>query len=348
MSTSRNAKIQIETGQTPSGAMAAMTDSDDHKVFTVASGGDIWSGKSGSEPDIRPSGIVTGRNLLSTSTTNDEANIAAFTAYSKGVLKTVAATAATLSRPSTAGKAMIHSYTMASDGSISVLPGVISADTTFSETRGAAGGPPLIPVNSIELGQVRTTASTAAPITAAEINQVIGTHTERYDFPGWDEFNLGKGNKADTGPEENAHIRFANALPLIHTGTVAKAVWQTHNVPIFSDLARAVDFVPADNAHSVSSEEYYGAGSGNVGTIASTSSSLNQGSFVALVGDNITDAIIGGRDNVVTVKFFPDADKTPFILTQGTLGVERSFPTSGQNKATCTISAETESVDFNA
>ena len=62
------------------------------------------------------------------------------------------------------------------------------ADGAFSETRAAAGGPPLIPVTSVEIGQVRLTAASdaAALITSDEIFQNVGDHTERYDYPVWE------------------------------------------------------------------------------------------------------------------------------------------------------------------
>ena len=93
MPSASNAKVEIELGQQYH-AMAVMTDSGDHQYFTI-SGGTVWSGKSGFAPDIRPSGIVSGRNLLSAGTTSDTVRIAAFTAYSLGSLNTVTATSAT-------------------------------------------------------------------------------------------------------------------------------------------------------------------------------------------------------------------------------------------------------------
>jgi len=161
MPSASNAKVEIELGQQYH-AMAAMTDSGDHQYFTI-SGGTVWSGKSGFTPDVRPNGIVSGRNLLSAGTTNDTVRIAAFTAYALGSLNTVTATSATIGRPTTAGYYQINSITMASDGSIAVVAGTSHA-SAFSETRDASGGPPYIPVNSVELGQIRTTSSTAAAI----------------------------------------------------------------------------------------------------------------------------------------------------------------------------------------
>lgn len=337
MSNSENAKIQLETGQTLTD-YAAMTDSGDHQVFTA---GSVWSGKSGFTPTVRPNGIVTGRNLLTTATTNDTINIAAFTAYSKSTLNTVAATVTTITRAATATRAQVHSITMASDGSIAVLEGTLSASTAFSETRAAAGGPPLIPVNDVELGQIRVTSSTAAAVSSDEIFQVVGTHTERYDFPGWTVNTIGDGAYADESAKTNSYIEFDSVLPLSHTGPVAKKVWTKYYTPVFSDLGRTVDFVPAENTHSVASTQIYGNK-----TVGSRSSSLGQSSFTVLLNDGISDTLVSLKDTIATVKFFPDQNKSPYILTQGKLGLGRTFPVADQNQASVTVSSENTSSEF--
>jgi len=339
MSTSENAKIQFEAGQTLT-TYEAMTDSGDQQVFN--STGAVWSGKAGTTPSVRPNGIVTGRTLLTAQSTNDAVNIAAFTAYSKGVLQTVSSTSTTITRTATATKSQVHSVTMASDGSIAVVEGTIGATQAFSETRAAAGGPPLIPVNDVELGQIRVTTATAAAITASEIFQLVGTHTERYDYPGWSENNVGDGINSDESGKVNAYIEFDSALPNSHTGPVPKAVYNQYYTPVYADLGRALDFVPAENTHSVSSSQYYG------GTIGSRSTTLGQASFTALLADGVTDTLVSLKDEIITTKMFPDRNKTPYILTQGKLGLARTFPVADQNQAAATLSSETASAEFSS
>jgi hypothetical protein len=340
MATAENAKIQIETGQTPV-AYAVMTDSGDHKIHTI-SGGTIWSGKSGYTPNVRPNGIVSGRNILTTHASNDKVTIAAFTGYSKGVLKSVSATAAAITRAGTAARAQVHSVTMASDGSIAIVEGTISADQTFSETRDAAGGPPYIPANDVELGQVRVTTGTAAVIDADEIYQVVGTHTERYDYPLWSESNVGEGESAASAAKKNAFIEFASALPAIHTAAAYKQVFMSYYTPILSDQQRALDYTPVENSHTVSSTQYYR------GTVGAVSSSIGQGGFTALLDDGTTDALVSEKDETLTVKFFPDENKTAYQLSQGKIGLTRSFPVDNQNQATITISAENVTAEFSS
>ena len=339
MATSKNAKIDLETGQTLND-YAAMTDSGDHIVHTV-SGGTIYSGKSGFAAIVRPNGIVTGRNVLSTHATNDTVTIAAFTAYSIGILKSVSATTDTITRP-TGDKAKINSITMTSAGAVAVVAGDDSADQTFSVVRGDPGGPPEIPADSVEIGQIRVITEAAAAISADEIFQVVGQHTERYDFPVWfTPINtVGDGDAAAVSAKKNAYVELSSALDPIHASATYKQIYIRYYAPIFTELSKTLDFTPAENSHSVASTQYYN------GTVGAVSTSLGQGGFTALMDDNVTDALVAEKDQVITVRHYPDRNKTPYTLTQGTIGLARSFPVADQNQATVTVSAETASAGF--
>lgn len=327
MSTAENAKLQYEGGQELH-SMHAMTDSGDHTEFT--SNADLWSRRSGYTPVVRPNGLVTGGAVsVAASGSNDMVDVASLSCYLAGTLTSVSAdTDVSITRGATTNTHCITSITVNSSGAIAAVAG--TASTAFSETRGAAGGPPLIPVGSIEIAQVRTTSVTAAPITAAEIYQVIGVHTERYDYPVWTEH------------PETGTVEFASALPLIHTGPVAKAVYAEYYEPIFTDIQKSSDFVPPENSHSVSSTQIYGM------TIGSTSSSLGQGSFVAYLNDGVSDPLVGLKDEVLWFKFYPDRYKAPYILSQGKLGISRTFPANNEIQAACTISAESASTEVAA
>lgn len=339
MPTAENAIIYLEQGQSLVD-YAALTDSGDHQYHTAAD--DIFSGKSGFAPDIRPNGIVTGRNLASVaaSGSDDVVDVAAFTAYSGGTLYSVAAdTDFAITRPAGA-YAKVCSITMTSAGALAEVAGTDAADTTFSETRGADGGPPLIPVDSVEIAQVRMTSATSAPIIAAEIYQTVGQHTERYDYPTWTVNNIGEGQSASVSAATNAHIKMASAMTAIHTGPIAKKVYAKYYTPTFAELNKGTDFKPAENSHSGSTTQYYS------GTINSKSTTLGQGGFTALLNDGITDSLVADKDQVLTVKYFQDRNKTPYSLTQGTIGLARTNPVADQVQAAVTITAETATAEF--
>lgn len=310
-----NAALFYEAGQEFS-AMAALTDSGDHTTF--ASAADLWSGESGFDAVVRPNGLVTGGAITPKSGTNNAVSVAALTCYLAGVLTSVAAGDVTATRGTTNGY-RITSITVDSSGALAAVAGTES--TAFSATRGAAGGPPLIPVGSIEIGQVRLTSTTAAVVAEAEIRSVIGDTVERYDYPLFD-INYREGS-----------VEFVSALPLIHTGSVPKKVYAEYYEPVFAEISNAFDYVPPEESYSTTSTAVYG------GAVSATSASLGQGSFSAMLQDGITDPIVSKKGKVLWFKFFPDRLRAPYQLAQGKLGISRTFPASGNIQGAFTINA---------
>lgn len=322
MATAENAKLQYEAGQNLT-AMSALTNSGDATTFT--SGATLWSGKSGSAPVVRPNGLLTG-GACTVTATNNQIAVAALTCNLNGVVTSVSAGNVTITRPAT-NVAKVCSITVNAAGSLAVVAGTDGASTTFSETRAAAGGPPLIPVDSIEIGQVLVVTSAAAAVSQSQVFQVVGLHTERADFPLFD-VNYATGS-----------VVFVAALPLIHTGTVPKAVHASYSSPIFADVALASDFVAPETTHSVSSTQVYGS------TLGSSSSSLQQGSFTAYLQNGVSDALVSLKNSLLWFKFFPDRYASSYILAQGKLGIARTFPAGDTIQAACTISASSAAVE---
>lgn len=341
MGSSRNAKMEFESSQTMVD-FVVMTDSGDHQIFTTSN--KIWSGESGKEPDIKPNGIVTGYNLLSVHASDDTIAVAGFTANSEGTEHSVSATTATITRPAT-DVAKVNSITMTDAGAIAVVAGTDGADTTFSETRGAAGGPPEIPDDSVEVGQIRVTTAAAAVITEAEIYQGSASYTERFDVPTWQipVNGIGLGLKASTAAEKNAHVKFDDALPAIHTSGAHKKVYIKYYIPIFTEIQRAVDFKRVSNSHSVSSTTVYGDK-----TFGTPSKTIGTGGFKAYTDNNITDAILDREDKVTTIRQYADRNKPAYTLTQGVLGFADSNPVDNQNYVDATITAEVVTARFAA
>jgi hypothetical protein len=328
MATAENAKLQYEAGQTAY-SMSALTDSGDATTFT--SSATLFSNRSGYAPDVRPDGLITGGAVtVAASGSNNVVDVAALTCYLAGVKTTVAAdTDVTCARAAT-DVSKITSITINSSGAIAAVSGTDGSDATFSATRGAAGGPPYIPVGSIEIAQVRYTGNTAAAVASSEIFAVPGVHLERYDYPVYDI------------DYENAEVDFVSALPAIHTGDLAKGVYASYADPIFADVQLASDFTPAETTHSVSSTQIYGT------TLGSSASSLGQASFTAYLSDGIGDSLVTLKNQDLWFKFYPDRYKTPYMLTLGKLGIARTFPAGDNIQAACTISSSTASVEVNA
>lgn len=324
MPTAENAKLQYEAGQS-SAAMAALTDSGDATTFESAAS--LWSQRSGFTPTVRPNGVLTGF-AVTTNASNDTVTVAAGTLNLNGVVTAVNAGTATASRGATTDTHRITSITINSSATIAAVAGVDG--TAFSETRGADGGPPLIPVDSVEIAQVRLTSTSAAVVASSEIFQVVGLHTERADYPLYD-INYGSGS-----------VTFLDALPEIHTGPAPKRTFASYASPIFSDVTLASDFVPPETSHSVASTQVYGT------TLGSSSSTLGQGTFTAFLQDGVTDGLVGLKNETLWFRFYPDRYKAPYLLTQGKLGISRTFPAGDNMAAACTISASAAATEVAA
>jgi hypothetical protein len=322
MPTAENALLQYEGGQTVY-AMGALTDSGDAKTFD--SQASLFSRKAGLEPVVYPNGLATGGAVIPADAGGDNTvDVAALTCYLAGVKTSVgAAVNQSITRPATA-VAKVNSITVTSAGAIAVVAGTDGSGANFSETRGGAGGPPYIPVGSIEIAQVRVASNTAAPITADQIFATTNVHVERYNYPGWSEENV------------TAQVVFDEALPLIHTGDLPKGVYASYADPSFVNIRLASDFVPPENTYSVSSTQVYG------GTIGESSKGLGQGSFKAYLDDGIGDALVALEGENLWFRFYPNrnAAQLNYKLCQGALGLKTSYPANQSISANCTISAE--------
>lgn len=325
--------LKYESGQTAY-SFEEMTDSGDLTKFE-ASFSPI-SRAAGSAVTVAPYGLKTGGAITPTAT-NNEVSVAALTVVAPGMtgadsdgVVSVASDTVTVSRGVTTDTNMITSITVDSSGSLAAVAGI--DNTAFSETRGAAGGPPLIPVGSIEIGQVRTTSVTAAAVLAAEVFQSPGTHQERTDQPGY------------TVNYATGEITFFEALPAIHTGNVSKKVYIKGSTPIFANVPKSSDWVPAESTYSIASTDTYD------GAIGSSSSALGQATFTAILDNGVSDPMVAQKGQNLWFKFWPDRDQsTPYQLTQGLFGISRTFPAGGGSKvASCTITPEVESVDVTA
>lgn len=325
--------IRYEAGQTAY-PFEAMTDAGDAAVFE-ASFSPI-SNAAGSEPVVAPYGLMTGGAITPTGV-NDEVSVAALTASMAGVSTAsadgtvvVGSGTLTVSRGAAANTHRITSITVDSTGALAAVSGV--AHTAFSETRGANGGPPFIPVGSIEIGQVRVTSVTAGPVVSGEIFTVPGLHVELASYPIY-ALDYARGE-----------VTFAEPLPLIHTGSVPKRVYIRGATPLFAPIPQTSDWVPAESTYSISSTDTYD------GPVGSASASLGQASFNAILQDGITEQFLGQKGKNIWTEFRPDRDKTvPRQLTQGILGVARTFPAGGGSfSAACTITPSVESVDIKA
>lgn len=328
-----NKIVRYESGQ-QAYPFGEAPDSGDRKTFQSSFA--PISAASGAEAVVAPYGLLTG-GVITATAVNDQVSVAAMTLMAPGMtgadadgVKSVSSGTVSISRGATTDTHRITSITVASNGSLAAIPGV--DDTAFSEVRGANGGPPYIPEGSIEIGQVRTTSVDAAVVVASEIFQIPGTTQELSAFPVYD-LNSATGE-----------ITFAEALPAIHTGDAPKKVYIKGSTPIYATISNARDWVPAESTYSINSTDTYD------GPVGSASASLSQASFTAILKDGITDPFLSKEGENLWFEFRPDRDKLlPKQLTQGILGISRTFPAGGGSiEAACTVTPENKSVDIAA
>ena len=328
--------VRIEAGQTAY-PFEALTSADN---ITFESSAAPWSGAAGAEPVVAPYGLLTGGRITPNGE-NNEVVVAAVTAMMPGasganattgvvtpnVSSALTATVASTSPGSVDQTHKISSIIINASGALAVEAGV--EGLSFTESRGVAGGPPWIPAGAIEIGQVRRIGRSAAPVTAGEIYQIPGLSQERSDYPVY-EINYATGE-----------VSFVEALPLIHNGGAApKLVYARFSTPMFAPVPYTSDWTPAESTYSVSSTDTYD------GPVGSASASLGQASFTAQLKDGITENFLSSKGDTVWVEFRPDRDKSlPKMLTQGVLGVSRTFPAGGGFSASCTVTPRVESVD---
>jgi len=308
-----NALLEFEGGQNAF-AMTALADSGDATIFN--SGEELWSQAAGYEPVVRPDGVITGATITPASG-SDAVAVAALTAFVSGEELAVAAEASIAVTRATTSTHIINSIVCDSAGAVSAIAG--TEGSSFTDTRDTAGGPPLIPVGSIELGQVRLSSDTAAPIEESEIFQLVNRHQERSDFP---------------VPEVdyiNGNVEFSSALPLIHTGNVPKGVYASFATPEFIEAFDAYDFVPSEVAYSSSSKQTYNR-------VKNTrSQSLNNATFSIDLKDGITDTLVDKQGQNIYFRFYPDKNKPQHLIEQGVFAIARTFPAGGDIVASCTI-----------
>ena len=319
MATAERAKLQYEAGQNAY-AMAALTDSGDHTVYTAAAA--PWSRRDSFAPSVRPNGVLTGGVI--TPGAADTVNVSAGTAWINGALVTWSAGTCDISRGADANIYRTTSVIITNAGAIDDTAGV--AHTAIG-VRNASGGPAYIATTAIEIGQVWVSATASGLITAAEIFTVPNVHRELALYPVWDVDYL------------NGDVTFIAALPASHTDGVAKGVYASYATPTFADISIASDFRPPENSYSVSSTQVYGR------TLGASSQSLSAGGFTAYLEDGVTDPLVSMAGELLWFKFFPNRYASSYIISQGRLGISRTFPAGNSIQAACTINAESAAVN---
>lgn len=325
--------VKLETNASPQ-APQEMTSADNIKFVGTYS---PWSRAGSDGYTIQPWGIDTGGVCTpAISGGNDVIDVAAMSlvmpgasaADADGMVAVTNQTDVAVARPA-GNDFLVSSVTVSEAGTLTVIGG--TAGTALSTVRGASGGPPFIPVDSVEVSQVLYTSQTPAPVTTNEIRQVPGVSQELTSYPVISKESAIEG-----------YIEFSQSLPLNHTGGIPKKVVLNGALAVTAEVPKSRNYVPPETTVTSNSETFYDT------AIAFPSFEASQGSFEVALKDGVTDWIVAAaaRKTVLIVEFYPDRDKLDRIVAQGFLGQSRTFPADGANLATYSITPDEPAVSI--
>ena len=282
--TGTNLRLMVEDSAAAETA-EQMTDGGDQKKFssTGARFSLLEKDETGIDrrPVVRPDGLQNGCMVSpAVSGADDGLDVYGGTVFIANSAVTVSPqTDIAVTRPAASMK-NCSSVMINASGIASVVGG--TDGSAFSDTRGAAGGPPYVPAGQVELATVRLDSDTAAPLTTDEIFFAPEfTHAPAYRLLPY-----------------SASLEFASPLPLIHTGGLAKAVWITRYEPSLTQLDVVTVRPPA------ASFEIDRA----TGTI--DRAKLNSGSIVISLSGIQTDLARRIDGGVRLFEFMPDSTQT--------------------------------------
>lgn len=322
MPSAENAQWNVEAGQ-EFHESEVLEDSGDHKLFT--SSARLWSSAKGKAAVVVVNGIRNGFVISPKASTNDAVTVTSGKVNLNGVanMDVAGGDLTALARPpGTAGVNFIkHAIVVDSSGTLAQVAG--TGHTAFSTTRGAPGGPPLIAIDAVEIGQVWFTTSPPAFVLDSEIKQVPGTHQERADTPLYQQDSY------------EGTLTFVNALPLIHTGPTTKVTYVSFNTPEFLEIPNANNMQPPGITRSTNSTPVYKS------AIGSVASALQAGSVTVLVDNGVNDFIIAAAEmGLLWHEFYPDANATLKHTGQAHVGVTTTYPADNNISTAVTLSPE--------
>jgi len=295
----------------------ALTDSGDNQTFNFGTI-QFLSNFSFKNADYTPTVVVDGCKSGGTITpaeslTDNLVDLSQLTANIagveyKGATKLAATTDLACTRGASAATAYIINSIVHNGTAYSVIVGTGSTSFDLSGGRGGVGQPPYIPVGEIEVGQVRFTSDTDAPVLASEIKQISGDSREGYNTPtGEIEYA-----RVEDGVLGYAGYTFKSALPTIHTGDTTKAVYMTGWEENFVTWSGARNFVPQYLEPTSSTEVFY-----EDITRTSDSSSLTNGTFEWGYVDAVIDPEWKAMGGKVWFKYYQETSNTWFLAYQG-------------------------------
>jgi len=336
--TGEEVKVEIEIGTTfySMGALSTVStpEEDVGKIWTTSA--TYISDQKNLQPIVRIDGVISGLVISPTSNYN-EVVVSPGSAYIKGTKVTLAsATAASnIPRPLVSGNVLITAITIDANGSINQRDGT---EGSAGGSRGAAGGPPFIPIDEVLVGYVNATyyAGSASGAQAVASSEVDNESKERTFVPSYKVlYHDGEGDR-DNATNAGA-IELATALTKTHAqtadgpGTHYRNVYASYNAASFEELGEVMDLSFDESVEVITSRAYGDKADRKRETVPSWT-----GSFSVYV-DRVQDVMNYVKNSTRWMKFYPDDDETEHWVARGILSVSRTFPVSDNMTASVSI-----------
>ena len=331
------AKVEFEVGSTlyamsPLSTVSSPASDVRKKYLTEAT---FISDDVDRQASVRLDGQISGFTLAP-GTAYNSVDVSAGTGYLKGVEITVSGTTITDIQRPTASQTNVL-WTALSVDENGTINKTVGTEGSSSSTRGAAGGPPYIPVDEFLIGYITTTyydgsASGAALINTDEINS--GTK-EYASIPNSKiVYHDGSGNDA----QDVGVVLFASQLDLIHSDdggstTSTRNVYAQYQDVLWEEAPDTYDFNLTTDTASVESQSYDDDASQKSVGIESWSAG----------GNGYTDHSPSDFWNMLNAKKrwyreFPDKNKTGYYAGLSIVKVStRNFPVNEVYNASITV-----------
>lgn len=329
--TGANASVQVELGSIsyPMSALSSVSSpaSDVNKKFLTLA--EYISDLAVLQAEARLDGVLAGLSLTPGSGFN-EVDISAGSVNVQGqVVEVSATTESGITRPTTLGQVLVTALTVDNAGAITATPGTEGATNT---TRGAAGGPPFLPVDEVLIGYITATYYTGSAsgekiLTTGEIDS---SSKEYAAIPS---------AKIVFHDEEQlvGVVEMANTLPLIHAataagpGTASRNVYASYYEPEFEEIPDAKDFSFTEDVSTYKSKAYKDASEETA--IGTPSWSASFSAYFTTV-DDILNLV---KNSKRWIKHYPDSSLAPHWSGISIVKVGRETPVENNMMASITL-----------
>lgn len=281
------------------------------------------------DPVVRLDGVRTGCKV-SVSTTVNAIEVAAGTYYLKGSSYSLAATTVTsISRPTSSGNVIVTALSVDSSGTVNKTAG---SEGTPSSTRGAAGGPPYIPVDQVLIGYVNAEYTSVSGGAVFGTSEIDDESKEYYDIPGY-QFKW-----YEPDYEKKGCIEFYTALETIHNNSadgtgddVTRNVYASYHDANFEEIPDARDASLSEDMSTIAGRSYGDS-------YAEKSLDVPEwGGSVDVFWSDVDDIFDKIKNTKRWVKVYPDRDNDRYYAGVAIMKISRTVPVSDNMGGTLTF-----------